>query len=213
MPFSDGRGQVLRALPAVARASIPVAGVAWLGWPLLTILFYAWLELVLVSLDTAILGVRDRLGGDLFEIVLICAAVMMPVTVIAWYATVGLGWAGRIDYVLGVMQATSVRVAVALQVLVAVVYAIVREVEDDAEGWRFGEQMDLVQNRVLTLVLLALPLSALLAWSGLGMPGAENRGANTVAVLAVSAVWLVSDLMPERFNRAFAAVLATGKRT
>lgn len=213
MHLSPRRRLSLRALPAFMRAAIPVLGVAWLGWPLASVLFYAWLELTLISLDTVILSLRERLAGNLFEVVLICGMVMMPVTMIAWYATLGLDWGERLDYLLGLLHGTSVRIAVALQVLIAIVYAIIRELEDEAEGWRFSAQLDLVQNRVLVLLVLALPLTGLFEASGIGMPGDGNTLANTVAVIAVAVVWLPSDLFPERFNRIVNAVLAATKRT
>ena len=195
-----GRLRVGRFLAAAVGAAIPVVGVVWWAWPLSVVLFYYWLELALVSLDTMIFAIRDRAAGDAVEFVLIGVFVFAPIVVIAWFATLHLSWPGKIDYALGLIDTPGMRLAIALQIVVVVAAAIVRDLRR-LDRNPLLMHTEVVCNRVLLLVLVAAVLTPILLHTGIGMPGARNPHANIIAVSAVALVWMLSDLMPQRLDR------------
>jgi hypothetical protein len=195
-----GKLRAGRVLAAAVGAAIPIIGVVWWKWPLPVVLFYFWLELALVSLDTMIFAVRDRAAGDPIEFVLIGMFVFAPVVVIAWFATVHLSWPGKIDYALGMVQTPGMRLAIALQLVVVVTVAIARDLRR-LKSNPLLMHMELVYNRVFVLVLVAAALTPILLRTGIGMPGSGNSMANIIAVSAVALVWMLSDLVPQRLDR------------
>lgn len=191
-----------RLLPALVRAALPIVGVVVLRWPLPVVLFYYWLELALLAADSYILFLREGHAGNAIEGVLGALAIFAPVAIIAYYATFDLmTLSARIDYVLGLLDTPGLRVAVVLQVLVAIAFALVRAVDDTPGAFRLGKQMDLVLDRFLAILLAALAVGGLLTATGIGLPGTGNPLANAIAVSTISLVWLFSDLSPERLHR------------
>lgn len=201
---------------AIVRAAIPVVGVTWLRWPLAVVMFWFWLELALLAVDTVILLLRDGLAANLFETVLVLAACFVPLAFLTFVAlqvfTSVATWAGAFAWLLDVLDTRSIRVAVALQALLAIVFAFVRSDVDGDGRWRPSDQLELLGNRLLVLVIAGAVVGGALALTGIGAPGSGKTTANTIAVCTVALVWLFGDATPARFNRFARLFRAAGKR-
>ncbi len=193
----------LRLLPALVRAALPIVGVVWLRWPLATVLFYYWIELALLAADSYILFLREGHAGNLFEGLLGALAMFAPVVILAaTLAPVDVrNYPAVSEYVLGLLETPGMRAALALQVLVAIVFAIVRDVNGPGGEDRLSKQMQLMLDRFTALVLVAFVVGLVLAGTGIGMPETGNTRANAIAVSTVSLVWLFSDVSPARLHQ------------
>lgn len=200
-----------RWLPAIARAAIPIVGVTWLGWPIAVVAFYFWLELVLLAIDSSILILRDGHAANAFEVVLILAAHFVPLaffTLVAAQVFTSIhGWSDALAWVREVLDTGGIRIAVALQVVVAIVFAFARSTDEGGSG----QHLELLGNRLLVLAVAALVVGAVMALAGIGAPGPGRTLANALAVWTVALVWLFGDASPGRFNR-FARLFHGGKR-
>ena len=203
-----------RVVPALVRAALPIVGVVWLRWPLASILFFYWIELALLSTDSYILFLRDMRGvASLFEMLLGAMAVFAPVTIIGVVAMQDLSSpAEHIDFVLALLDTPGTRASVALQVLVTVVFAVLRGSNGPDGRDRFSNQLYLVTNRFLAVIVAALLVVIMFVVTGIERPEAGGTFANALAVSVVSLVWLFSDLSPERFHRLMSVLYVKVRR-
>ncbi|HET7844338.1 MAG TPA: hypothetical protein VFL14_09325 [Xanthomonadales bacterium] len=191
----------LRIVPALARAAIPIVGVTRFGWPLPVILFYFWIELALLALDTLILYVREGHASNVIELLLGVLAFFVPVFALLHFMLPDMSWPEAYRYLAGLLDTRGMRVAVALQVVVALVHALAKKLDDPEGNWLLGAQIDLLIGRFFVTILLGGLVLGVLSLAGIGMPGPGRNLANALVVTTVALVWAFGDANPELFNR------------